>query len=97
MKKILVLGILAVLPLSSASYGQFLGEGTGGYAGKQWYGPSGATGTGNHEPAGFGLLATNSCWQDAIVGCNSSPKWSEAPQPDPAAVSTEDPPKTAKK
>lgn len=87
MKKILIIGVLAVLPLS-ASYGQFLGEGTGGYVARN-HGPTGATGGGHAEPMGFGLLATRNCWADASVGCNATPNPPAEP-PAADAVSTED-------
>jgi hypothetical protein len=79
MKKILVFGVLTVLPFSPASYGQFLGEGTGGYVARN-NGPTGATGGGHHEPMGFGLLATKGCWADATVGCNATPSPPEEEQ-----------------
>jgi hypothetical protein len=95
MKKIIVLSIVALLPIASASYGQFLGEGTGGYVARR-AGPTGATGGGHHEPMGFGMLATNSCWPDAVVGCNATPNppAEEAPA---EATATEATPKAAMK
>jgi hypothetical protein len=84
MKKILVLGILAVLPISSASYGQWLGEGAGGYVARQSSAPTGANGGGKGEPMGFSLLSTRDCWPDAEVGCNATP-YSGYVDPTPAA------------
>jgi hypothetical protein len=87
-KKILIIGVLAALPLGATSYGQFLGEGTGGYVARN-NGPTGATGGGHHEPMGFGLLATRNCWADAVVGCNATPN-PPAEEPAAEAASTED-------
>jgi hypothetical protein len=95
MRKTLIIGVLAVFSFSSASYGQFLGEGTGGYVARR-AGPTGATGGGHHEPMGFGLLATNSCWPDAVVGCNSMPN-PPAEQPAEEAPAPEAPTKAKKK
>ena len=90
MKRLVVLGIFAILPLSTAAYAHDLGPGTGGTAARA-PGPSGATGGGHHEPMGFSLLATRNCWADASVGCNASPNPpAEAPPaaaaPAPAAA-----------
>jgi hypothetical protein len=95
MRKILIAGVLAVLPLSSAVYGQFLGEGTGGYMARH-NGPSGAMGAGHGEGMGFGLLATRSCWPDAEVGCNAIPN-PPAAQPVEEPAPAAEPAKSAKK
>lgn len=88
MKKILVLSVLALLPLSSMTYGQTLGEGTGGNAARN-NGPTGASGGGHNEPMGFGLLATNSCWPDSTQGCNAVPyRGYIDPSAEPAAAAT---------
>jgi hypothetical protein len=98
MKRMLLVGVLAIAPLSAAN-AQFLGEGTGGYMARS-SGPTGAMGGGHHEPMGFGLLATRSCWADAEVGCNAIPNPPSAqPAADetPAAPAASKPVKAAKR
>ncbi len=90
MKKILIIGVLAALPLSSASYGQFLGEGTGGYVARS-PGPSSAMGAGHAEPMGFSMLATGGCWPDAEVGCNATPNPPPAAPAEDATAATDTP------
>lgn len=92
MRKILILSVLAFLPLSSATYGQQLGEGTGGVAARN-NGPTGASGGGHNEPMGFGLLATRGCWPDSTLGCNATP-YNGYIDPTQEAVTT--PPASAK-
>ena len=88
MRKILILSVLAFLPLSSATYGQQLGEGTGGAAARN-NGPTGASGGGHNEPMGFSLLATRGCWPDSTLGCNATPYNGFIEPTQPEVVSTD--------